>query len=343
MTSLRTIRLALAVISMALGNAANAQVSYESPKGRVEVLGLRKWTLAMLRDSVRRYVPGQELHDAACMVTLRDSLHFAEASVSWFSMAPPGAKPQDFLTIKVIEPDQASRVQWNPRIRDEFTSILPDYASVILPITDSSGAVSRGRFEFWLQFPDSASRHDILARNPEARRLDGERVFRFLATRQSASDQRRAMRTLQRDGFWVNRMVAAAVLSNFPAVDSTWWVLAQALRDPREAVRGVALRSLSAMPPRTIDWRPVVTDLRLLVGGTNLPAMEQVFDILGRTNISPSLSAPLLRGNAEWVLDHLNSGTPMAPERAHHLLMRLNGGKDLGRTPEAWTAWVGSL
>ena len=44
----------------------------------------------MLQDSVRRYVRGQELYDAACMVTLRDSLHFAEASVERFEMAPPG-------------------------------------------------------------------------------------------------------------------------------------------------------------------------------------------------------------------------------------------------------------
>ena len=51
--------------------SGGAQVAYGAPTGRIEVLGLRHWTLAMLQDSIRRYVPGQELHDAACMVTAR--------------------------------------------------------------------------------------------------------------------------------------------------------------------------------------------------------------------------------------------------------------------------------
>jgi hypothetical protein len=335
--------LALALVVVAGAAEADAQASYESPKGRVEVLGLRRWTLDMLRDSVRRYVPGQELHDAACMVTLRDSLHFADASVMWFMMAPPGAPPKNSLTIKVIEPDQKSRVQWNPRPGNEFSSLLPDYSSVVLPITDSVGGVWRGRFEFWLQFPDSASRERALADVPAAQRPDGERVYAFLAAHRSPADGRRAMRTLGRDGFWVNRMVAAAVLSNFPASDSTWWSLVHALRDPHEAVRGTARMSLASMPARPVDWRPVSSDIRLLIGGTNLPAMEDVFDVLSRTSVSPDLASVILRGNADWLLIHLGASSPMAADRAHRLLVQLNRGKDLGRTASAWTGWATGL
>ena len=43
--------------------AAAAQVAFDSPAGRVEILGLRRWTVAMLRDSLRRYAPGHEPHD----------------------------------------------------------------------------------------------------------------------------------------------------------------------------------------------------------------------------------------------------------------------------------------
>ena len=72
-----TVLTLIALVASALESPA--QVAYDSPNGRVELLGLRRWTLDMLRDSIRRYVPGQELHDAACMVTLRDSLRFARA------------------------------------------------------------------------------------------------------------------------------------------------------------------------------------------------------------------------------------------------------------------------
>src|SRR5262245_32844555 len=98
----RSAAIALAAI-IAAATSAFAQASYESPIGTVEVLGLRRWTLAMLRDSVRRYAPGQDLHEAACMITLRDSLHFAEASVNYWQLSVPGQPERVFLAIKVVE------------------------------------------------------------------------------------------------------------------------------------------------------------------------------------------------------------------------------------------------
>jgi hypothetical protein len=301
---------------------------------------LRHWTLAMLQDSIRHYVPGQELYDAACMVTLRDSLHFAEASVEKFQMAPPGAPQRSFLTIKVVEPDQAARVQWDTRPRSEFSSLLPDYAPLILAVTDSTGIVSRGRILYWLQFADSLSRQRAVARGDAGRRDDGSRVFAFLSERRNERDRTRAMRVLAQDGFWVNRMVAAAILANFGAHDSTWLALVSALRDPHEAVRQAAGQVVSSLSPRPIDWRPAVIDLRLLLGGTNLPAITTVFDLLARTSVAPELASQLLHDNSEWVLDHLGAETPMAADGAHRLLVRLNGGQDLGRARGDWVAWA---
>jgi hypothetical protein len=320
-----------------------AQVAYNAPTGRVEVLGLRRWTLAMLQDSIRRYVPGQELHDAACMVTLRDSLHFAEASVEWFEMAPPGQLVTKFLTIKVIEPEQANRVQWDARRRSEFSSLVPNYAPFVLAITDSTGTVARGRVLFWLQDASDAWREQELTHAPAARRADAARLDTFLAERRNDSDRRRAMTVLVRDGLWVNRMMAAVVLANFADRDSTWWALARALRDPHEAVREAAATTLGRLPSRTVDWHPVASDLRLLLGGTNLPAMMSVFQLLTRTGVSPDLAPTLLHDNADWVLDHLGSETPMASDAAHALLVKLHSGQDLGITRAAWMAWTKTL
>jgi hypothetical protein len=298
----------------------------------------------MLQDSIRHYVPEQALHDAACMVTLRDSLHFVEASVARFETELlPGGPRRSFLTIKVIEPERAARVQWDIRPRDAFASLRPDYAPLILPVTDSTGGVWRGRLLYWLQFSDSASRQRAVARTPATARPDGERVFAFVAGHATEADRVRAMRVLAHDGFWVNRMVAVAVLSNFAAHDSTWWMTVRALRDPHEGVREAAGFVLGALPARTVDWRPVATDLRLLMGGTNLPAMQRVFELLARTGIAPDLAPVLLHDNADWVLDHLGAETPMASEAAHRLLVRLNAGRDLGRTRTAWAAWVQTL
>lgn len=320
-----------------------AQVAYDSPKGRVEVLGLRRWTLAMLQDSIRRYVPGQELHDAACVVTLRDSLHFAEASVDQFEMDAPGQPRRTFLSIKVVEPEQAARIQWDSRSRNEFSSLLPDYAPLVLAMTDSTGAVWRSRLLYWLQFSDSAARVRVMSGAPVGRRADADRVFAFLGNHRGEADRMRAMRVMAHDGFWVNRMTAVAVLSNFAAHDSTWWVLVRALRDPHEAVREAAGNVLRTLPARPINWLGSVSDLRLLLGGTNLFAMQGVLDMLARTAVAPELARGLLQDNAEWVLDYLAAETPMASISARRLLVRLNAGSDLGPSRLAWAAWARAL
>jgi hypothetical protein len=277
------------------------------------------------------------------MVTLRDSLHFVEASVERFDMAPPGQPARSFLTVKVVEPDQAARVQWDARPRDEFSSLLPDYSQVILPVTDSTGAVWRGRILYWLQFTDSSRRQQALAHAPASARADADRLFAFLGSRHAEGDRGRAMRALAVDGLWVNRMTAVMVLSNFVARDSTWWVLVRALRDPHEAVREAAAAVLGAAPSRSIDWQSSTNDLRLLLNGTNLPSIQTVFDLLARTNVAPELAPQLLRDNADWLLDHLGAETPMASEAAHRLLVHLNRGTDLGRTRSAWAAWIQTL
>lgn len=319
-----------------------AQVAYDAPRERVEVLGLRRWTLAMLQDSIRRYVPGQTLHDAACMVTLRDSLHFAEASVASFELEPPGQPARRYLTIKLVEPQDAARVQWDVRPRDDFTTLLPDYAPVVLPLTDSTGALWRGRLLFWLQFPE-AERRAAAGRMPAAARTDQALVATFLQAHRTDAHRARAMRVLREDGFWVNRVAAVAVLSRFAAHDSTWWALARALRDPHEGVREAAGMALRGMPARRVDWRPVAADLRLLVNGTNLPSIVTTFDLLARTEVTPELAAPLLRGNADWILDHLASETPMGNDAAHRLLVRLAAGHDRGRARADWAAWIAML
>jgi hypothetical protein len=325
--------------------ASHAQIAYDSPKGRVEVLGLRRWTLKMLQDSVRHYVPGQELYDHACMVTLHDSLHFADSYVNYYYSNPPGGKSTVFLSIKLIEPQDSGRVQWDTRKRSEYSSLLPDYASVVLAASDSTGMLSQGRILQWLQFyqRDSLMRAAILEHFSASEGVDARRLWQFLNVRRAESDRRRAIRALESNGFFVNRLVASAVLSNFAANDSTWWALVRELRDPHQAVRNVASGVLKHLPPRPIDWTPVAADLRLLLGGTNLPAMGTVIEMLDRTAVNPELASQLLRKSADWLLATLASEHPEDHPAAHRLLVRLNHGVDLGPARADWTRWASSL
>lgn len=334
-------------IAIALGaEPTRAQVAYESPGGRVEILGLQTWTLQMLRDSVRSRLPGTELHDAACMVVLIDSLGFADALVSKLRYeTAPGAPMQQVLVIKLVEPQARHRVQWLERPPDNFTVLRPEYASVVLAASDTNGALWSGRLLWPLQFygRGQQARAEAIANAPSTVRADAERLWTFLENHRTENDARNARRVLRRDGAYADRLVAAAILANFPEHDSTWLALTDALRDTHESVRGAARAVLQALPSRKVNWMPHVESLRLLVGGTNVGASEEVFQMLARTEVAPSLARALLHQNEFWVLSHLRAGYPGAAGTARALLVQLHAGTDLGPGDTAWATWIRTL
>lgn len=322
-----------------------AQVAYDSPRGRVEILGLQQWSLQMLRDSVRSRVPGMELHDAACMVVLRDSLGFADVLVSSLHYASNDSPVQKFLVIKLVEPQERMRVQWLQTRRDTFTVLRPEYAPIVLAATDTGGGFWKQRVLWPLQFYGRGpqARSEALAGAPAQVRTDAERLWTFLEGRRGEADWRRARRALRHDGQYANRLIAASVLANFPERDSTWYALTEALRDPSESVRHAAAAVLQAFPPRVINWAPQAETLRLLLGGTNVGGTQQVMEMLVRTQISPSLARPLLHRNTYWVFSHLRAEYPRAATSARALLVQLHGGVDLGPQAVRWSDWVATL
>ncbi|MES2522112.1 MAG: hypothetical protein V4617_05375 [Gemmatimonadota bacterium] len=333
-------RAIIAVACTLLGSARlSAQASYDSPKGRVEVLGLERWTLKMLQDSVSHYVPGQQLHDAACMATLRYKLNFRDAYVSRFLGF--SGKDSEFLSIRLVEPGRES-AQWRALPQDEFHSMMPDYAPLLIAATDSTGGIWPGRLLFGMQFSDSAVRAQQIARAGVTARADDDRVRAFLAGRRSESDHRRAVQVLDSNSVFGNRIAAALVLSNFPERDDTWHALVRALRDPHETVRGAASAALRQMPRRPVNWAPAGGDLRALLGGIGLGDMEMVMSMLATTQVSPALSATLVGKNDAWIMRLLTAEAPTAPRSARALLVALNNGTDLG-TAAAWKTWMAGL
>lgn len=179
---------------------------------------------------------------------------------------------------------------------------------------------------------------------PPTRRADAERLWSFLDAHRAESDRRTALAALREDGPYANRVAAAAVLANFAEQDSSWWALVEALRDGNEAVRATAVTALRVLPVREVNWAPVAPSLRALLGGTNVSATQAVMELLDRTKVSPALASPLLgKGNGDWLLTHLRAENPLATYSAHALLVRLNGGVDLGTQDTAWMRWLATL
>lgn len=334
-----------ALFTAAVPEKVSAQVAYDAPGTRVEVLGLQRWTLKALQDSIAQRVPGQTLADAACMVTLRDSLHFADVLVNHLTYSMSGEMTKHYLIIKVIEPQDSARVRWRSAPRDSFKVLRPNYAAVIIPVTDSVGTLWMGRLLGPLQLynRDPALRLAAIRALPKAGQADATRLWSFLDTHRAEADRRTALAALRKDGPYANRVIAAAVLANFADEDSTWWGLAEALRDGNEAVRTAAVLVLRGLPTRTVNWEPIAPTLRALLGGTNVGATHDVLELLERTQVSAALARPLLRDNGSWVLTHLRAEYPRASVTAHALLLRLNGGQELGTSDIAWARWIATL
>lgn len=330
---------------VATAQQGHAQIAYDSPRGRVEILGLRRWTLQMLRDSVEARRPGTKLYEAACMQLLREELGFPDASVNELTIGSSvGAPTRTYLVIKLIEPADKRRVQWLRNPLDTFKVLHPQYASVILPITDKTGTLSTGQFIMPLQlYGGRESASGPLASAPANVRSDVDRVWQFLDAHRSADDWRDALKTLRTDGAYPNRMMAVAVLSNFSDRDSTWWALADALRDPQEVVRLAAEVVLSGFSPRYVPWSATTESLRALVGGTNVMASERVFTMLSQTKVDPKLARVLLRGNGVWILSHFAAENPNARSAARAALVQLHGGRDLGPARTEWARWIAGL
>lgn len=327
-----------------------AQRAYDVDGKRVEVFGLRHWTLAALQDSVGRIMPGQALHDAACMVTLTQTLGFADAEVTQMTMigGPGAASPtarRDYLLIKLVEPQDSAEVVWAPEPQG-LSVTRPEYVPLVQPSLGERRVVAFGWTWFLpaLQYYalDPAGRAQRLATRPQLQ-ADAPRLWAFLDAQRTPASRDTALAALRGDALYVNRLVAAMILVNFANDDRAWHALVEALRDSHPAVRALAAEALAAMPPRTVDWTPAIPTLRLLIGGTNVRVFENVLHLLVETRIAAAHGPALLRGNTRWVLEHLRAENPMSVGRTTRFLSRMNGGRDASRAKGGWEAWLAGV
>lgn len=325
-----------------LASAASPLLCQEPPTLRlpngaaVEVLGLRRWTIAMIQDSLGRYSPKDSLQSHACAAVLRYKLKFADASAALF-MSEDGKDPP-FTVVTVREPQDSALVHFRVL---PFDSVSPEptWTSVTDALSRGSRATAmavRTYLNPSVALPPSATAADS---------TEAGALVAFLRARTSDEDRRKALRVLESGPNMYDRMAATLVLANFSERDDTWWALIDAMRETDGPVKGYAtdvLRSLGLRYPRKIDWRPRREGLRAMLNGTSLFVVPTLLDVLVRTEIGPDDASALLRGGGEILLEYLRSSKPYYSRPSRALLVKLRG-EDLGAVPEPWRAWIAAL
>src|SRR5215813_10246265 len=95
-----------------------AQVVIQTSKATIEIIGLSRWTMKMVEDSLAKY--GEDSLTAhACAAILRQRLHFADASVTVFTDFPE-YEFKNYVAITVVEPQDSARIRYKPELRDSL-------------------------------------------------------------------------------------------------------------------------------------------------------------------------------------------------------------------------------
>lgn len=302
----------------------------------VEVIGLKRWTIAMIQDSLARYAPGDSLQSDACAAILRYKLHFADAAVGIFIDGP--TQPRVVVTVR--EPQDSARVK--------YRALPLDTAGGRAAWAPASDLMRRVPALF-----EMAARGLFLGgpRNPRPRfrnstdSVAAAGVADFLRAHTSDQDRRDALAALDTSPKLYDRIVAALILANFTGRDDTWYALVDALRESDGATKDYATNVLQTAATRThraIDWRPQYAAIHAILDGTSLFVVPDVMDILTQTGVGPADAAPLLKGGADILLAYLQGDTPYLAHRSHDLLVKLRG-SDLGMNVEPWREWIDGL
>jgi hypothetical protein len=330
--------LAIAILLCSAAQSAESQAVLENDEMRLELIGLKRWTVPMIQDSLRRYAPNDSLLSHACAGILREKLGFADASVAYYTTTIAGRAMKPYVAVTVVEPQDSALIRYRAPFRHS------------LPVRRAWSPI-RNVFEKHNQaFQGAVQRPDFLWSDAALSGADSALtpalpLRRFLRTHGTAKDQRLALATLATNGNAKDRVVATVLLASFAESDSTWWALAETLRDPDALVRATAaqvLAGLTRRAARRVNWAPAIMSLRAILDGTNLFAHNEIMDALAATQIDPSLARPLLKDGGYLVLAKLRSQGLAEQQTSRRLLVQLSG-RDLGNTSAAWQEWLDGL
>lgn len=269
----------------------------DTERGKVEFIGLEKWNVDELVDTLRAISPNRTLH--ACAVDLRRKLGFPDASAIGYY----DENKNIYTVITVVEDQYRDKI--------EYLNVPSD---TLLPVKDWKLALNISQkdpqsFNWAVQ-----SYGNVLQENKEetSKNIPGwvnkenvVLVWNFLLEHQSVKDKELAYWILKSDGNYKNRMIAAAILANFTDSDFTWWMLIDEMRFPDARASNVAqavVNTTLETNPRAVNWKPALHSLKHLLEGTNLFAYNTVLELLAQTGINEELATQLLTERASQLL-----------------------------------------
>jgi hypothetical protein len=331
-----------------------AQIELDSSR-TVEIIGLRRWTPEMVRDSLAKYAPDEGIDSDATAANLRNLLGFADAATSIHTVVFD-QDDRATITLAVREPTDSARVHYAEQELDTLPR-RAEWADLARALNDSAGrmlqVVSAARLEGFSRLViDSTVRGRTVAHR-EGYAFESPKdslaampILAMLESKKTPADFDAAVQTIESSTSGPDRAIAALILSGFPDRDGAWRALLKAAvgrEQGRDAfIAQHALVSMSDRAPRPVDWSPVVETIRNVLDGTALAALAPLAKALAATGASPAQATGYLASGGEMLTAYVESDNPDIRDPAHDLLTKLRG-QDLGFEPGPWRDWIRGL
>jgi RNA polymerase sigma factor (sigma-70 family) len=316
----------------AKGPAANPAIA-DTARGRVEFVGLTRQTAAEVLKRAAEAAPDGKLQ--LCAPCLK-SAGFADVAPAFF-IGDDGKTV--YTVVTVVEKEDAARVRYRP---------APPEADAV-PIPGWADGLPAARDLMLIQAAVQTYGHFLDGRPEKGRDVAKQivedpakvaAVWEFLKARARPADRDLAAWAVAQHGDPAHRCLAAAILMNFPDSDLTWWLLADAQRDPNGIVSSTAMQALGVLArhrPRAVDWGPAAPTLRALLAGTNPSAYLATLDLLVATKASPDL-APVLLAESDLLRAYLKAEHEPSRAKAEAFARQL-GATDV-KDAAGWGAWL---
>jgi len=301
----------------------------ETSKGKVEFIGLEKWTTEMIQQKLAYQSP-DNFH--FCAADLKSKLGFADASVTLDS-----ENGKMYTIITIVEPDRAGQVSYKPKPIGSVA--IPASWSSLIKLVEERGILNE-----ILDYGSTLKKSN----KTEKPLLEGaDRTWwKYLQERRNKEDFQTALKVLSGDKEYKNRSTAALILTNFPEKDAAWSALMDGVRDKDARVNSASLQALITMAkyvPRRIDWSQSASSIRYILNGTNLSALVHIIKTLLKTKVSQKLANDLFKEDGgRMLLVYLRAKNEERKSLSQNLLMHLSG-KNFGSDVEEWRNWIKRL
>ncbi|WP_456408852.1 hypothetical protein [Caldithrix abyssi] len=309
---------------------SGAQV-IDTPDGKVEFIGLRRWSVEKIIDTLAVIAPGVSID--RCAGLLKEA-GFPEASLFKYSWK----NGKMYSVITIVEPEYARFVKYKT-FTDSISEELPQWKGLI-------DIYRRNPFEMQLALNFWQKDLNALKESKFTEALSSDRIRLIqskIASYNTQKDKELAIWILNNDPLWINRAMAAVVLINFPQSDLVWWSLMDALRDANARVSSMAISVLnhfSQFHPEPVTWSPLSATLYYLLNGTNLFAFPTVLRVLTKTNFSDSLLVPLISQTEGYLIfAYLKANNEKERQLAYEFLVSATG-KDFGYDGRKWWEYL---